>query len=41
MKAEHLTKQALPFGFGTKKDRGTGFSVLATREMKRHFSRGL
>ena len=26
--------QAFPFGFGAKKDRGTGFSVLATREMK-------
>ena len=23
-----------PFGFGAKKDRGTGFSVLAAREMK-------
>ena len=24
-----------PFGFGAKKDPETGFSVLATREMKR------
>ena len=24
-----------PFGFGAKKDRGTGFLVLAAREMKR------
>ena len=23
-----------PFGFGAKKDQGTGFSVLAAREMK-------
>ena len=27
-------QQAFPFGFGAKKDRGTGFSVLAAREMK-------
>ena len=26
--------QAFPFGFGAKKDRGTGFTVLAAREMK-------
>ena len=26
--------EAFPFGFGAKKDRGTGFSVLAAREMK-------
>ena len=29
-----LRSKAFPFGFGTKKDRGTGFSVLAAREMK-------
>ena len=28
-------QQAFPFGFRAKKDRGTGFSVLAAREMKR------
>ena len=27
--------QAFPFGFGEKKDRGTGFSVLAAQEMER------
>ena len=27
-------QQTFPFGFGAKKDRGTGFSVLAAREMK-------
>ena len=26
--------QAFPFGFGVKKDRGAGFSILAAREMK-------
>ena len=26
--------QAFPFGFGAKKDRGRGFSVLTAREMK-------
>ena len=41
-------QQAFPFGFGAKRDRGTGLSVLAAREMEleplfysRHFSRGL
>ena len=28
-------QQEFPFCFGAKKDRGTGFSVLAAREMKR------
>ena len=26
--------QAFPFGFGEKKDRGTGFSVLAARKIE-------
>ena len=26
-------QQAFPFGFGAKKDRGKGFSVLAAREL--------
>ena len=26
---------SVPFGFGAKKDRGTGFSVLTTGEMER------
>ena len=41
-------QQAFPFGLGAKRDRGTGLSVLAAREMEleplfysRHFSRGL
>ena len=29
-----VASKAFPFGFGAKKDRGTGFSVLAAREMK-------
>ena len=27
--------QAFPFGFGARKDQGTGFSVLAAQEMER------
>ena len=29
-----------PFGFGAKKDQGTGFSVLAAREMKQEPKNG-
>ena len=35
-RTEQPAQQAFPFGFGsTEKDRGTGFLVLAAREMKR------
>ena len=34
MRSCSLRSKAFPFGFGAKKDRGTGFSVLAAREMK-------
>ena len=31
---DSLLSKRFPFGFGAKKDRETGFSVLAAREMK-------